>query len=178
MVDCGVVAGVLHNPFANGKGQVKAAKRRIALLKPGNDAQRMQVVVEAEAMSLKRLVERLFAGMSEGRMTDVVHKGKSLRKLPIESKSVRQGAGDLGDFKRVREAAAKMVTGRLALKPRKHLGLAGQAAERSRVQDARRIAGKGRAVGVRRLGMGAAGQLALCIAADGDFAGELKRGLV
>jgi hypothetical protein len=116
--------------------------------------------------------------MSEGRMTDVVNQGKSLRKLPIETKRVRQGAGDLGDFKRVGEAAAEVVTGRLALKPRKHLGLSGQAAERARVQDARRIAGKGGAVGVRRLGLGSAGQLGLRIAADGDFAGELKRGLV
>jgi hypothetical protein len=90
---------------------------------------------------------------------------------------VRQGAGDLGHFKRVREAAAEVVTWRLALKPGKHLGLACQAAERARVQNARRIAGKGRPVGVRWLIVGATSKLTFRFVADGDGGRELKRGL-
>jgi hypothetical protein len=45
------------------------------------------------------------------------------------------------------------------------------------VQDARRIAGKGRPVGVRRLIVGAASKLVFRIAADGNGGRELKRGL-
>src|SRR5580704_2427614 len=147
MVGCGVVAGMLDDAFAHGEGEVEAAKRRIALLEPGNDSQRVQIVVEAKAVGLERFVESFFSGMSKGRMTDVVNQGESLRKLPIETERMRQCAGNLGHFKRMRQAAANVVAGRLALEARKHLGLAGQAAERARVQNARRIAGKRRAVG-------------------------------
>jgi len=43
----------------------------------------------------------------------------------------------------------------------KNLRLAGQAAKGARVQDARGIAGKGRAVGVQRLGVRTMGQFAV-----------------
>jgi len=48
---------VLDDAFADGKGEIEAAKGWVALLEPGYDAQRVEVVVEAEAMSLERGVE-------------------------------------------------------------------------------------------------------------------------
>jgi hypothetical protein len=59
-----------------------------------------------------------------------------------------------------------VVTRRIAWQARKNLRLAGQAAKGARMQDAGGVARKGRTVGVRRLGVGAAGEAALRVAAD------------
>jgi len=48
-----VVAGVLDDALADGECQVEAAKCSVALLEPGDDAQGMEVVVEAEAVRLQ-----------------------------------------------------------------------------------------------------------------------------
>ena len=97
-------------------------------------------------------VEGLFAGVAEGRMADVVDQGEGLGQLGIEAEGAGQGAGDLRDFKGVGEAAAEVVSGRVAGQAGKDLGLAGEAAEGAGVQDAGGVAGKGSAVGVGRLG--------------------------
>jgi hypothetical protein len=47
VVGGGVVAGVLDDAFADGEGEVEAAKGGVALLEPGDDAQGVEVVVEA-----------------------------------------------------------------------------------------------------------------------------------
>ena len=49
-----IVAGVLDDAFAHGEGQIQAAKCGIALFKPGDDAQRVQVVVKAESVGAER----------------------------------------------------------------------------------------------------------------------------
>ncbi len=46
----GIITGVLDDAFAHGQREVEAAKAGVALLKPGDDAQGMQVVVEAKAI--------------------------------------------------------------------------------------------------------------------------------
>ena len=70
------------------------------------------------------------------------------------------GAGDLGHFQGVGEAAAKVVGRGVGGQAGEDLRLAGQAAKGARVQDAGGVAGKGRAVGMRRLGVRAAGKVA------------------
>ena len=112
VVGGGVVARVLDDAFADGEGEVEAAKGGVALFKPGDDAQGVEVVVEAEAVGAEALVEGFFAGVAEGRMADVVDQGESLGELGIEAEGGGQGAGDLGDFKGVGEAAAEVVAGR------------------------------------------------------------------
>ena len=163
----GVVARVLDDAFADAEGEVEAAKGRVALLEPGDDAQGVEIVVEVEAVGLERAVERLFAGVAEGRMADVVDQRQGLGQFRVEAQRAGQGAGDLGDFKSVSEAAAEVVSGRVAGQTGKDLGLAGEAAEGARVKDAGGVAGKGRAVGMGRLGVGAAGEAAVRVAADG-----------
>src|ERR1039457_2897309 len=64
------------------------------------------------------------------------------------------------------EPAAKVVRRGAASQSREDLRLAGQAAKSARVQDAGAVASKGRAVGVRRLGVRAAAQLT--VGADGN----------
>ena len=62
------------------------------------------------------------------------------------------------DLQRVGQAAAEVVAGRIAGQAGEDLRLAGQAAKGARVQDAGGVAGKGRAVGMRRLVVGAPGK--------------------
>src|ERR1039458_4593926 len=68
------------------------------------------------------------------------------------------------------ERAAKVGRRGVASQSREDLRLAGQAAKSARVQNAGAVAGKGRAVGVRRLGVRAAAQLA--VSADGNPNGQ------
>ena len=67
---------MLDDAFANAEGEVEPAKGRIALFKPGDDAQGVQVVVEAEAVGAQGVVEGFFASVAEGRMADVVRQGE------------------------------------------------------------------------------------------------------
>ena len=162
----GVIAGVLDDPLAHAQCQVQPAKAGVALLKPAHDAQRVQVVVEAQSKAAQALIQRLFPGVAKGRMADVVRQRQRLGQLLIQSQRARQRAGDLRHFQRMCEAAAKVVRRGVAGQPREDLRLAGKTAKGARVQDAGAVAGKGRAVGVRRLGVRAAAQLA--VGADGN----------
>jgi hypothetical protein len=92
MLGEGVVAGVLDDAFADAEGEIESAKGRIALFKPGDDAQGMEVVVEAQQVDLEGAVESFFAGMAEGRMADVVDQGKGLGQFYVEAQSAGQGA--------------------------------------------------------------------------------------
>ena len=53
MVAGGVIAGVFDNALPNAQGEIQSAPGWIALFKPGDDAQGMQVVVEVEAIGLE-----------------------------------------------------------------------------------------------------------------------------
>ncbi len=167
-----VVARVLHNPLADGQRQIQPAKGRIALLEPGDDAQRVQVVVEAEAVRAKGAVEGLLAGMAEGRMPEVVRQRKRLGQLRIQPQRRSHGARDLRHLERVREAAAEVVGEPFGGQAGKDLGLAGETAKGARMQDAGGIARKRSAVGVRRLGVGAGRQRAVQSAVRGDPRGQ------
>ena len=101
-------------PSRTREGQVEAATGGIALFKPGNDAQGVQVVVEAETMLPQCGIERFLTGVAEGGMADVVRQGKGLGEFAIQAQRCGERAGDLGDFKRVGEAAAEVVGGQIA----------------------------------------------------------------
>ena len=81
---------MLDDAFAHAEGEVQAAKGRIALLKPGDDAQRMQVVVEAQAVGAQGAVEGFFARVAKRRMADVMRQRQSFCQLRIQPESVRQ----------------------------------------------------------------------------------------
>ena len=84
---------MLDDAFANGEGEVEPAKGRVALLKPGDDAQGVQVVVEAEPVGAQSAVEGLFSGVAKGRMADVVDQRESFGQLGIEAESGGQRCG-------------------------------------------------------------------------------------
>ena len=119
------------------------------------------------------MVERLFAGVTEGRMADVVDQGERLGQIRIQAQGRGHGARDLRHFKRVREAAAEVVSGGIAGQAGEDLRFAGQAAKGARVQNARAVPGKWSAVGMRRLGVRAKAKFT--VPADGNFRRELSR---
>ena len=165
----GVIAGVLHDAFAHAQGQIQAAKGRVPLLEPGDDAQGMKVVVKAEREAAQAAVESLFAGVAKGRMADVVHQREGLGQFRIQPQSRGQRARYLGHLQRVRQAAAKVVGRRSSRQPREDLGLARQPAKGARVQNPGGVPGESRAIGMRRFGMDAAGQFGVFIPADCDL---------
>ena len=148
-----VIARVLDDAFTHREGEVEAAPGGIALFKPGDDAECVQVVVEAEAMVAQGGIERLFAGMAKGRMTDVVGQGEGLGEFAIQAQSAARVRGNLGHFKRVGEPAAKVVAGQVAREAGEDLGFSGQATKCAGVKNAGGVAREGRAIGMRRFRM-------------------------
>ena len=98
-------------------------------------------------------MQRLFSGVAEGRVADVVDERQRFDEINIQAQRGGDGAGNLRDFQRVGQAAAQMVRKSAG----EDLGLAGETAERSSVQYAVAVALKGIAVRVRGLGMLAGG---------------------
>ena len=109
-------------------------------------------------------------------MADVVGQCERLGQFGIQPQRLGHGAGDLGHFQSVREAAAEVVRRGVGGQAGEDLGLAGQAAKGARVQNAGRVAGKRRAVGMRRLEARAAHQLAVPVRADGNPRGQCVAG--
>ena len=116
-------------------GQVEAVEGRVSAIKLGDDAERVGIVIEA-AMSLHAGVERVLAGMAEGRMAEVVGKRDRLGEVVVDPERPRQRPGDLRHFDAVGEAGAKMVS----VVGDKDLGLVGEPPKRRGVDDAVPIA--------------------------------------
>ena len=135
-----VVAGVLDDAFANAEGEVEAAEPGVAFFEGGDDAQGVQVVIEAEAVGAQGFVEGCFPGVAKGRMADVVDQGQRLSQGDVEPQSGGYGAGDLGDFEGVGETAAGVIAFRGAAS--KDLGLAGKAAKGLCMENTRGVPGK------------------------------------
>jgi hypothetical protein len=112
------------------------------------------------------MVECLLTREAERWMTDVVGERKGLGKLCIETERIGKGAGDLCNFKRMREPAAEVIARWIGGQASEHLCLAGQTPERARVQYASSVAGKGAAVWVSRLVIYAACKISVAIYGD------------
>ena len=134
-----VVAGVLDDAFADAEGEVEAAVGGVALLEVLDDAEGVEVVVEAAAVALEALVEGAFAGVAEGRVADVVDQGEGLGEVLVEAEGGGGGTGYLGDLHGVGEAAAEVVGGAAG----EDLGLAGEAAKGPGLDDALAVALEG-----------------------------------
>ena len=127
-----VVARVLDDALANAERQIEPAMRGVALLEVLDDAQRVEIVVEAAAMAREAAVQRALASVAEGRMTDVVDQCQRLGEVFVEAKCGGGGAGDLRHLDRVGQAAAKVIGGAAG----EDLRLAGEPAEGARLHDA------------------------------------------
>ena len=155
---------MLDDALAHRKGKVEAAKLEMAILEVLHDAQGVEIMVEAKAVSLERLVEGPLAGMAEGGMADVVGEGEGFGEVFIEAKGTGDGARDLRDFHGVSEAAAEMIGAAMG----EDLGFACETAKGAGVDDAAAIALKRGTVGM--IG------LRVCAVREGSVLGNCARG--
>ena len=121
--------------FEHFPGEVEAGEFGVARFQHFADAERLLVVVEP-AVIAEALVEHVFAGVAEGRVAQVVGHGQRFDEIFVEPQRAGDGAGDRGDFERVRQPRA-VVVAHLA---GEHLRLVTQAAEGGAVQDAIAVA--------------------------------------
>ena len=147
---------MFDDAFADFESEVQAGIFEIALFELFDDVERVEIVVEAVAVFAHALVELLFAGVTEGRVADIVDQRESFDEIGIELQSAGDGAGDLRDFERVGEAIAKMI----GVARGEDLRFGFQAAERARMDYAIAVAGVIVAVGMRRFGVAAAARAA------------------
>ena len=149
---------VLNDAFADGEGEIEAAIGGVALFKVSDDAQGVEVVVEAETVIGEFGVEGFFSGVAEGWVADVVNEGEGFSEIGVEAEGFSEGACDLRDFESVGESAAEMVAELSAGLTGEDLGFSGEAAEGAGVEDAGAISGEVGAVGGGGFGEGARGE--------------------
>ena len=111
-------------------------------------------MVEAQAVSAHRFIQRVLAGVTERRVADVVHQSERFRQVSIQPERSGNRTGKLRHLDGVRKTAAVVI--RVAVG--KNLRLAGEPPERARVNDAGAVSLKGRTIGVLRLRVSARGQ--------------------
>src|SRR5262245_14812936 len=157
------VAAVLQDALARLPGEVQAAEARVALLEPVHDAERLAVVVEA-AVVREQLVEDALAGVTEGRVAEVVREHDGLGEVLVEAQRAGQRARDLAALDRVREPVPIVI----ALVVDEHLRLVLEAAERARMDDAIAVARKCGAVGVLGLGVEATARVGALLRVGGE----------
>src|SRR5713101_4577077 len=105
-------------------------------------------VMPEAAHRLNRLIERLLAGMPKGRMPQIVGEGDCLGEILIQAQRPRGGPRDLGDFQRVGQARAVVVS----FGGDEHLRLVGEPTKRLAVDNAIAVALKTGAQVVLRFG--------------------------
>ena len=125
----------LRMPSRVSNVRFRPGKRRVALFELVDDAQRLQVVLEAAVLA-HAVVQRILAGVAERRVAEVVRKADRFGQRFVELQRPRDGAGDLRDFDRVREPRAVQV----AFVIDEHLRLVDQAPERGGMDDAIAVA--------------------------------------
>jgi hypothetical protein len=157
-----VITRMFDDAFTYAKRQVEPAMCGVTLLEVLDDAQRVEVVVEATPVAGKAAVQRALPGVPKGRMTYIVNQRKRLRQIFVQAKRGRNGPGDLRNLDRVGQAAAKMIGGAAG----KYLGLARETPEGTGLHDALAIALERRARGTERRGIDAGLQKIACISGD------------
>ena len=103
------IARMLDDALAHFEGQVQAGKAGVAVLERFDDAQGVQIVIEAIAKAAHLAIQLVFAGVRKRRMTDVVAQGEGFGEFFIEIERRGHGAGDLRDFNGVGEPVAEMI---------------------------------------------------------------------
>ena len=80
---------------------------------------------------LHRAVERVFASMAKWRVAQIMRQRDSLGQIIIQPQGAGHRPGNLGDFKRMRQPRAKIVTFMI----HKHLCFVFETTERARMDD-------------------------------------------
>ena len=146
---------MLDDSLAHLKSKIQPGMGWKALFEMFGDAQGMKIVVKGAAMPAHQRIEAAFSGMAERRMANVVNKRESFREIGIQAERFRNGARDLRDLERVRQAVAEMI----GITSGEDLRFGFEAAKSARMNDAVAVARVFPAIGVRRFGVTAATRL-------------------
>lgn len=145
---------VFHQTLADFPGEVEAGEAGIFLLHLLDGAETLAVVFEP-TVAAHQPDEHRFAAMAERRMPQVVREGDGFGEVLIELERAGNAAGDGGDFHRVGEPGAEVITRAVE----KDLSLVLQPAKSTRVDDPVAIALIFSAPGRREFGVGAAARV-------------------
>ena len=115
-------------------------------------------------------VERVLAGVAEGRMAEVMRQGNGFHQRLIERQGAGDRAPDLRYFDRVRDTGAIQVT----LVIDENLGLVGQAPKGIGMDDAIAVALERAAILRRRLGVAAAARACIVRGVGGQHVDGLR----
>ena len=85
----GVIVRVLDDAFADFEGEIQAGEIEIRTFELFDDAERLEIVIEARAVCAHKFIELLFAGVAERRMPDVMDEGERLGKFRVEAEGSR-----------------------------------------------------------------------------------------
>ena len=147
-----IIARMLDDAFANLESKIEAGIIEIAMFELLDDAQGVEIVIEATPVGAHHLVEFALAGMAERGVADVVDQRESFSQLGIRAECGGDRASNLRDFECVGEAIAKVI--RVARG--KDLRFRFQAPKRSRMHDTITVAREFAAVRMRSFGKAAA----------------------
>ena len=140
---------MLDDALADAEGEVEAAVGSVALLEVLDDAEGVEIVVEAEAVALEAGVEGALASVAERWVADVVDEREGLGEIFVQAERRGDVAGDLRDLDGMGETGAEVVRGARG----EDLGLAGEAAEGPGLDDAVAVALEGGEEGVLGCGV-------------------------
>ena len=90
-------------------GEIESAKLRERVFKVFDDTNRVCVMVEP-AVILHQGSKRLFAGVTERRMSEVMRERNGFRQRGVHTQTVRKAPGNVGHLKRMRHPRTKVVT--------------------------------------------------------------------
>lgn len=96
---------VFDGAFQCFPGEVEAGKIRVMAFVFGDDAQRLDIMVES-AVGFHNLAQAAFAGMAERRMPQIMRQSNGFAEFFIELEAFAQSAGDLGDLNAVGKPGA------------------------------------------------------------------------
>ncbi len=138
---------MLHDSFPDFEGEVEPGEARIAVLEGLDNAEGVEIVVEAPAHMAHLPVQLFLARVRERRVADVMTKSQSLCQVLIQTESGCHRARDLRHLDGVRQPVAEVIGNAGG----KDLHLVFQPAKRSGVDNAITIALEFTAVRMRKL---------------------------
>ena len=103
-----LLPAVLQDALARLEAQVQSVECRVALLEFVDDAQRLQVVLEA-TVAVHARVQRVLPGVSEWRVAEVVCQRDRLDQVLVQPQIAADRAADLRDFDRMREPGTEQI---------------------------------------------------------------------
>ena len=121
---------MLGQPFQQFPGQIQPVVIAIGAFQPHQRAQRLRIVIKAAARGQSG-VQRIFPGMAEGRVADVMRQTQRLGQILVQSQRARDHPADLRHFQAVSEPDPVMI----AIGRHKHLSLVAQPAKGDGMND-------------------------------------------